>query len=101
MTSFRPYRLIRSLIQQQFYNQAHIANVYTRIADLKEHKTVVLIEVVLYKNIFTKDYFAVTSEQLASFMSKRYCNIVIKYLKSESKNIRILCFATYKQTNKS
>jgi hypothetical protein len=101
MTSFRPHRLIRSLIQQQFYNRAHIANVYTRIADPKKHKTVALIKVVLYKNIFTKDYFAVTSEQPASTTSKRHYDIIIKYLKSGSENIQTLCFAKYKHTNKS
>jgi hypothetical protein len=74
-------------MQQQFYNRAYIANVYTGIADPKEHETVVLMEVVLYKNIFTEDYFVVTSEQLASITSKRYCDIVIKYLESGSENI--------------
>ena len=88
-------------MQQQFYNRAHIANVYTGIADPKEHETVALMEVVLYKNIFTEDYFAVTSEQPASTTSKRHCDIVIKYLESGSENIRTLCFAECKRTNKS
>ena len=101
MTSFRPHGLIRSPMQQQFYNRAHIANIYTGIADPREHETVALMEVVLYKNIFTEDYFAVTSEQPASTMSKRHCDIVIKYLESGSENIRTLCFAECKRTNKS
>jgi hypothetical protein len=88
-------------MQQQFYNRAYIANVYTGIADPKEHKTVVLIKIILYKNIFTKDYFVVTSEQLASTTFKRYYDIVIKYLKSGSENIQTLCFAKCKHTNKS
>jgi hypothetical protein len=88
-------------MQQQFYNRAHIVNVYTGIADPKEHETVALMEVVLYKNIFTEDYFAVTSEQPASTTSKRHCDIVIKYLESGSENIRTLCFAECKRTNKS
>ena len=88
-------------MQQQFYNRAHIANIYAGIADPKEHETVALMEVVLYKNIFTEDYFAVTSEQPASTTSKRHCDIVIKYLESGSENIRTLCFAECKRTNKS
>jgi hypothetical protein len=100
-TGFRPHRLIRTLMQQQLYNKAYIANIYTGIADPKEHETVALIEVVLYKNIFTKDYFAITSEQPASAMSKRRCDIMIKYLESGSENIRTLCFAECKRTNNS
>ncbi len=49
-----------------FYNKAYIANIYTGMADPKEHDTVALMKFVLYKNIFTEDYFAVTSEQPTS-----------------------------------
>ena len=100
-TGFRPHGLIRTPMQQQLYNKAHIANIYTGIADPKEHETVALMEVVLYKNIFTEDYFAITSEQPASAMSKCRCDIVIKYLESGSENIRTLYFAECKRTNNS
>ncbi|RFU26295.1 hypothetical protein B7463_g10056, partial [Scytalidium lignicola] len=100
-TNFRPHGLIKTRMQQQFYNKAHIANIYTGIADPKEHETVALMEVVLYKNIFTEDYSAATSEQPASLESQRHCEIVIKYLENESESIRTLCFAECKRTRKS
>jgi len=80
MTSFLPHGLIRSPLQQQVYNRAHVANIYTGIADPKEHESVAVMEVVLYKNVFTEDYRRVTSEQPVSTTSKRHCDIVIKYL---------------------
>jgi hypothetical protein len=83
------------------YNRAHIANVYARMANPKEYKTVAFIKVVLYKNIFNNDYFAVTSEQLPSLSSRRRCDLVIKYLKSGSFDIKVLCFSEYKRTNTS
>jgi hypothetical protein len=65
-------------MQQQLYNRAHIANVYTGMANPKEFETVALMEVVLYKNIFNDDYFAVTSEQPPRLNSRRRCDLVIK-----------------------
>lgn len=47
MASFTAYGLIRSSMQQQFYNRAHIAHIHTGMADPKEHETVVLMEVLL------------------------------------------------------
>jgi hypothetical protein len=43
----------------------------------------------------------VTSEQLLSLSSKRYCDLVIKYLKSGSFNIKVLCFGECKRTDTS
>ncbi|KAF8859339.1 hypothetical protein BDZ45DRAFT_673305 [Acephala macrosclerotiorum] len=100
-TNFRPQGLVRTRMQQQFYNNAHITNIYTGIADPKEHENVALMEVVLYRNIFTEDYFAVTSEQPASLASQRHCDIVVKYLGNETESIRTLCFAKCKRTGKS
>ncbi|KAF4625120.1 hypothetical protein G7Y89_g13047 [Cudoniella acicularis] len=100
-TNFQPHGLIKTPMQQQFYNKAHIANVNTGIADPKEHETVALMEVVLYKNIFTEDYFAVTSEQPAGPESQRHCEIVIKYLENGSESIRTLCFGECKRTKTS
>ena len=88
-------------MQQQLYNQAHIANLYTGIADPKEHEAVALMGFVLYKNIFAEDYFAVTHEQPASSKSKRQCDIAIKYFENGTENIRTLCFAECKRANKS
>ena len=84
VTNFRPHGLIKTRMRQQFYNKAQIANIYTGIVDPKEHDIVALMEVVLYKNIFTEDYFAVTSEQPASLESQRHCEIVIKYLQKSN-----------------
>jgi hypothetical protein len=44
------------------YNRAHIANVFTGIANSKEHKIVALMEVILYQNIFNNKNFIVTSK---------------------------------------
>lgn len=88
-------------MQQQFYNTAHLANVFTGIADPKEHATVALMEVILYRNIFTEDYFAVTSEQPSSPDSSKRCDLVVNYLEEGSANIRTFCFAECKRAKKS
>lgn len=62
--SFRPYRLIRNPVEEALYHRAHIANVYTGIADPREHETSDFMEVVLYSNIFTTgENFMVNSQQ--------------------------------------
>jgi hypothetical protein len=61
-SAFRPYGLIRSLIEEALYHRAYITNVYTRIANPKEHETSTLIEVILYSNVFTiHDNFIINS----------------------------------------
>ena len=72
---------------------------YTGLANPKEYETVALMEVVLYKNIFNDDNFAVTSEQPPSLTSGRRCDLVIKYLESGSFDIKILCFAECKRAD--
>jgi hypothetical protein len=62
---------------------------------------VALIKVVLYQNIFNNKNFAITSKQSLSLSSKCYYNLVIKYLKSGSFDIKVLCFSEYKRTNTS
>jgi len=98
---FRPHGLIKTPMQQQFYNKAHLANVFTGIADPKEHATVALMEVILYGNIFTEDYFAVTSEQPPNPDSSKRCDLVVNYLEEGSDKIRTFCFAECKRAKKS
>ena len=50
--AFKPYGLIRTPIEEVLYHKAHIANVYTRIANIKEHEIVVLMLAILYSNVF-------------------------------------------------
>jgi hypothetical protein len=88
-------------MQQQFYNKAHLANVFTGITDPKEHATVALMEVILYRNIFTEEHFAVTSEQPPSPDSSKRCDLVVNYLEEGSDNIRTFCFAECKRAKKS
>jgi hypothetical protein len=83
------------------YNRAHIANIFTGMANPKEHETVALMEVVLYQNIFNDKNFAVTSEQPPSLSSRRRCDLVIKYLESGSFDIKVLCFGECKRTDTS
>lgn len=83
-TRFRPHGLIKTAMQEQFYNKAHLANVFTGIADPKEHATVALMEVVLYRNVFTEEHFAVTSEQPPSPDSPKRCDLVVNYLEEGS-----------------
>jgi hypothetical protein len=100
--AFKPYGLIRTLIKEVLYYKAHIANVYTRIANLKEHKTVVLMLAILYSNVFLMcENFAVSAKQLLTLDSDTCCNIVVRYLKSRYQKIRALCFAKCKQAKKS
>ena len=96
---FQPHGLIKSQMQHELYKRAHIANVYTGLTNPKEYETVALMEVVLYKNIFNDDNFAVTSEQPPSLTSGRRCDLVIKYLESGSFDIKVLCFAECKRTD--
>ncbi|KAK0111102.1 hypothetical protein ONS95_001478 [Cadophora gregata] len=97
-TPFSPHGLIKTPMQQQFYNRAHLANVSTGIADPKEHATVALMEVILYRNIFTEDHFAVTSEQPPSPDSSKRCDLVVNYLDVYDK-IRTFCFAECKRAH--
>jgi hypothetical protein len=101
MAAFQPYGLIRTPVQQQLYFRAHIANVYARIANPKEPKTVALMEVILYRNIFTKPYFIVNLQQLPTPTSNRRYDLVVQYLESGYENIRTLLFAECKQTSTS
>jgi hypothetical protein len=101
-TAFRPHGLIKSPIEQALYHRAHIANVYTGIADPKEYETVALMTAVLYSNIFTtRENFVVSPEQPPTPTSDRRCDIVIRYLESGSENIRALCFAECKRASTS
>jgi len=77
MAAFQPYGLIRTLIQQQLYFKAHIANIYAGISDPKETETVALIEVILYRNIFTEPHFIVNSQQPPTPTSDRRCDLVV------------------------
>ena len=100
-TNFKPHGLIRTRMQQQLYNKAHIANVYTGIADPKEHETVALMVNVLYKNIFTEDDFAVSNEQPANPVTRRHCEILVRYLENGSEIIKTLCFGECKRASTS
>jgi hypothetical protein len=83
------------------FHEAHIANFTTGIADLKESQTVALMEVLLYKNIFTEDHFIVNSEQPPSSRSGHRCDLVVRYLDSTSNHIKALCFAECKRSSTS
>jgi hypothetical protein len=83
------------------YFKAYIANIYTKISNLKETKTVALIKVILNKNIFTKPYFIVNLQQLLTPTSNHCCNLVVRYLESGYANIRTFLFAKCKQTSTS
>jgi hypothetical protein len=101
-TAFRPPGLIKTPIEQALYHRAHIANVYTGIADPKEYETVALMTALLYSNIFTtRENFVVSPEQPPPPTSDRRCDIVIRYLESGSENIRALCFAECKRASTS
>jgi hypothetical protein len=101
MAAFQPHGLIRTPIQQQLYFRAHIANVYAGIANPKEPETVALMEVILYRNIFTEPYFIVNSQQPPTPTSDRRCDLVIRYLESGYEDIRTLLFAECKRTSTS
>jgi hypothetical protein len=101
IAAFQPHGLIRTPVQQQLYFRAYIANVYARIADPKEPETVALIEVILYRNIFTEPYFIVNSQQPPTPTSDRRCDLVVRYLESGYKNIKTLLFAECKRTSTS
>jgi hypothetical protein len=77
MAAFQPYGLIQTPIQQQLYFKAYIANIYARISNPKETKTVALMEVILNKNIFTKPHFIVNSQQSLTPTSNRRYNLVV------------------------
>jgi hypothetical protein len=102
MAAFQPYGLIKTPIEQVLYHKAHIANVHTGIADPKEHEMVALMTALLYSNVFTTcENFIVSNEQPPAPTSKQWCDIVVRYLKSGSQNIRALCFAKCKRTSTS
>lgn len=99
-TAFQPRGLIRNPIEQALYHRAHIANVYTGIADSKEHETVALMIAILYSNAFTtQENFAVSPEQPPTPMSDRRCDIIVRYLESGCQNIRALCFGECKRAS--
>jgi len=101
-TAFQPYGLIKSPIEEALYHRAHIANVYTGIADPKESETSALMEVILYNNIFTvRDHFIVNSQQPPTTKSDKKCDIVVRYLENGTQKIRVLCFAECKRTRTS
>ena len=81
--AFKLYGLIRTPIEEVLYYKAHIANVYTRIANPKEHETVALMLAILYSNVFlTRENFAVSAKQLPTLDSNTCCDIVVRYLES-------------------
>jgi hypothetical protein len=100
--AFNPHRLIRTPIEEVLYYKAHIANVYTRIADPKEHEIVALMLAILYSNVFpTRKNFAVSAEQPPTPDSDTRCDIVVRYLESGYQKIRALCFAKCKRAKKN
>ncbi|PVH70803.1 hypothetical protein DL98DRAFT_597522 [Cadophora sp. DSE1049] len=97
--AFQPHGLIKNPVEEALYHRAHIANVYTGIADPREHETSALMEVVLYSNIFTtRENFMVNSQQPPASQSDKRCDIVIRYLEQGTQKIRILCFVECKRT---
>src|SRR5271170_7671780 len=101
MAAFQPYGLIRTPIQQQLYFKAHIANIYAGISNPKETETVALMEVILYRNIFTEPHFIVNSQQPPTPTSDRCCDLVVRYLESGYEDVRTLLFAECKRTSTS
>ncbi len=101
MAAFQPHGLIRTPIQQQLYFRAHIANIYAGIANPKESETVALMEVILYRNIFTEPHFIVNSQQPPTPTSGRRCDLVVRYLESGYEDISTLLFAECKRTSTS
>jgi hypothetical protein len=97
-SNFIPYGLIRTPIQHHLYVRAHIANVFTGIADPKESQTVALMQVLLYKNIFYEDNFIVNSEQPPSTASGHRCDLVVRYLETGTDSVKALCFAECKRS---
>ncbi|KAH9208845.1 hypothetical protein DL95DRAFT_414385 [Leptodontidium sp. 2 PMI_412] len=98
-SAFQPHGLIKNPVEEALYHRAHIANVYTGIADPREHDTSALMEVILYSNIFTtRENFIVNSQQPPASQSDRRCDIVIRYLEQGTQKIRILCFVECKRT---
>lgn len=101
-STFRPHGLIRSPIEEALYHRAHIANVYSGLADPKEYETSALMEVILYSNVFTShDNFIVNSQQPPATESDKKCDIVVRYLEQGTQKIRVLCFAECKRTRTS
>lgn len=101
-STFQPYGLVKSAVEEALYHRAHIANVHTGIADPKEHETSALMEVILYSNIFTtRDSFIVNSQQPPASGSEKRCDIVIRYLEQGTSKIRVLCFAECKRSRTS
>jgi hypothetical protein len=97
--AFRPHGLIKNSVEEALYRRAHIANIYTGIADPKEHETSALMEVILYSNIFTtSENFMVNSQQPPAPQSNKRCDIVIRYLEQGTQKIRVLCFGECKRT---
>jgi hypothetical protein len=101
IAAFQPHGLILTLIQQQLYFKAHIANVHAGISNPKENETVALMEVILYRNIFTESHFIVNSQQPPTPTSDCCCDLVVRYLESGYENIRTLLFAECKRTSTS
>jgi hypothetical protein len=52
-STFRAHGLNKSPIEVALYRRAHIANVYSGMADPKEYETSALMEVILYSHVFT------------------------------------------------
>ncbi len=101
-STFQPHGLIKNPVEEALYHRAHIANVYTGIADPREHETSALMEVILYSNIFTtRENFMVNSQQPPTRQSDRRCDIVIRYLEQGTQKIRVLCFVECKRTRTS
>jgi hypothetical protein len=101
-STFRPHGLIKNPIEEALYHRAHIANVYTGLADPKEHETSALMEVILYSNVFTTDNnFIVNSQQPPTAESDKKCDIVVRYLEQGTQKIRVLCFAECKRARTS
>jgi hypothetical protein len=101
IAAFQPHGLIQTPIQQQLYFKAHIANIYAGISNPKETETVALMEVILYRNIFTEPYFIVNSQQPPTPTSDRRCDLVVRYLESGYEDVRTLLFAECKRTSTS
>ncbi|KAH6716267.1 hypothetical protein BKA61DRAFT_574090 [Leptodontidium sp. MPI-SDFR-AT-0119] len=97
--AFGPHGLIRNPVEEALCHRAHIANVYTGIADPREHEASALMEVILYSNIFTtRENFMANSQQPPASQSDKRCDIVVRHLEQGTQKIRILCFVECKRT---
>ncbi|MCJ1226390.1 hypothetical protein MMC12_003040 [Toensbergia leucococca] len=101
-STFRPHGLIKSLVQERLYHEAHITNITSGTANPKEEKTKALKQAMLSANYFPEsEYFVVSSEQSPTPTSQRSCDLVIRYIDIGGVEIRTLCFGECKRASTS